>query len=158
MYCRGCGDQIPVDSIFCPGCGRKLVNDFTSEPVVVRQGDGQDDANSTELTEDVPPGILRRQGRSPEKNSRNKAPQSESFKSRYRNVASNVMNSKDKISKRFSEWSLDRLLFNIAMVLLVIGFFLGLGQVPVATDWLLTALTLVVAAIYFKNGHPPDSR
>lgn len=25
VYCRHCGDQIPVDSIFCPSCGQNLL-------------------------------------------------------------------------------------------------------------------------------------
>lgn len=128
MFCRRCGADIPVDSVFCPSCGTNLI-----------------------LNEPEPSEILADDEPSPSRSreARLRAPWMARVGNGYQSTRSGVM----RIGQAWSRSLKPRL--GIAKILAlagflfgVVGFLVGLLGRTRGLDWLLFGLILILAAIY----------
>lgn len=137
MYCRHCGDQIPVDSMFCPSCGKNLLPD---DPAPQAQAS---------------PSAATSSPRTP-------APWMTWWQSvpwrRYRNVLSGVIQL--NASRLRAAWTLSQILFVASAAFSIVGFVLSMFQVVQGLAWLLFGLVLGLSALYTKgpphHGNPPS--
>ncbi len=138
VYCRHCGDQIPVDSVFCPSCGKNLLPD---EPSL----DGE---SLLSEVADPTPEVTRR-----------KTPRLPTIPwQRYQNAIRGVMHfDAPRISTM--PWSVSRILFVFSGAFAVVGFILSLIGLTQGIAWLLFGLVLSLGAFYTKEppsrGTPP---
>ncbi len=131
MYCRRCGAEIPVDSVFCPSCGTNLI--------VGRQSDSGDRPE----VEKKP----RRKG----------IKMSATLKMRYQMATRSVTNIGQRVWGRLRLFAPQQVLVGMGFLFGVVGFFWGLLGHQRALDWLLFGLMLVLGGIYFKPSVPPDN-
>lgn len=133
MFCRGCGEKIPVDSIFCPSCGKHLVPDMNAYP--------QQETDSSVLTAANPKIPLSKRVR-------------DSASPRYQQAQEHVINTSRKALSRIRRFQLDQLLYGTGTLFSVVGFILGVSHHGTATTWLIFGLILIISALYHR-GTPP---
>lgn len=141
MYCRSCGENIPVDSIFCPSCGKNLMEVSSPTTVIPPASSAgpvapQEDVDDTER---APLSRLRRMRRNTaipvEEESQNSADEEEEPRTPW--VAPAWL----------QQLTLSRVLWAMGLLFAIVGFVVGLlGHLDMSLAWLLLGLVLIVAA------------
>ena len=130
MFCRRCGAEIPVDSVYCPSCGSKLVPNRT-----LVEEDSLTFPQST------------RQG----------VPVGQRIRERYQTGIQDVTKLKVYIQQLLKPVLAQHIFVGMGCLFGVVGFLWGLLGHQRALDWLLFGLLLVLVGIYFKPPMPPES-
>ena len=138
VYCRHCGDQIPVDSVFCPSCGKNLLPEDPNPDMMA----------PVESAEPETP-VTRRDWL---RGVRNIPWQ------RYRMAASGVIHLNNIRQVRVT-WTVSQVLFTASAAFSVVGFVLSLAGRQQGLSWILFGLVLGLGALYTKDpptrGTPP---
>ncbi|NMP22972.1 zinc-ribbon domain-containing protein [Sulfobacillus harzensis] len=138
MFCRSCGENIPVDSVFCPNCGKNLLE------VAERRVPPEAETETDPILEEEEPTIFRfRRRRTHE------APIDEPDE-----TPADLSADDDEAPQRSFDWhqfsarvSLTRLFWVVGLIFSAVGFVVGLaGNIRSALAWILFGLVLVVAA------------
>ncbi len=132
MFCRRCGADIPVDSVFCPSCGTNLIlNDAEPSEVGAR--------------DQAPPS--RNRGRS-------KGAFTAAMQRGYQTGVAGVTRMGQVWSRPLQQrLGLNRVLATGGFLFGLIGFIVGLVGGTRGLDWLLFGLILILAAIYVSLSH-----
>ncbi len=138
VYCRHCGDQIPVDSIFCPSCGQNLLPEPSNSRPEPALGDT-----------------------SPPK-SRKGADWMTKMKAlagqRYLGIKSNVIRL-GQIRHHALGWTVSQVLFVGSAAFSLVGFVWNLFGHRSGLSWIGFGIVLGLGALYTKeppnNGTPP---
>lgn len=135
MFCRTCGEQIPIDSVYCPSCGKNLIEIAIPAP--------ERDEETAPATPSEPP-------------------QKETLGGLRTSLAE--ARRKARIAARGSSrvtfsWTSTltwhRIFFGMGLAFSIVGFVLGTVGRQQAIDWLLFGLILVGSAFYTRPiGHP----
>jgi uncharacterized membrane protein YvbJ len=138
VYCRHCGDQIPVDSVFCPSCGKNLLPD---EPSMEGESSLAQTAENSSSTH------------------RHRTPKFPVIPwQRYRNAVRGVIHLGARKKVRIP-WTVSQILFASSGAFAVVGFFLSLFGLSQGLAWILFGLVLGLGAFYTKGpptrGTPP---
>ncbi|MCL5972775.1 MAG: zinc ribbon domain-containing protein [Firmicutes bacterium] len=131
MFCRRCGAEIPVDSVYCPSCGSKLV------------------ASRSSVEEDVI---------TPPQPAREAVPMGGRLRQRYQTGIQGVTQVKVYVQQQFKHVAAQHILVGMGCLFGVVGFLWGLLGHQRALDWLLFGLLLVLVGIYFKPPLPPENK
>lgn len=134
MFCRGCGEEIPVDSLFCSHCGKKLVADRPALGISPEPAASQADTYGPPRSERI-----RQWARS------------------YRNRIADVMPTGDTWRSMASRLTVSNVFFGMGILFATVGFVLGLVGNATSLGWLLYGIALVLGSIYTRGGKPPKS-
>lgn len=127
MFCRRCGADIPVDSVFCPSCGTNLI---------LNEAEPADGVANEEIfpsrSQERPQGIWL-----------------DAIRRGYQSGVSGVT----RIGRSWSSIRRPRVRINRVLAIAgflfgLIGFIVGLVGHARGLDWLLFGLILILAAIY----------
>jgi hypothetical protein len=124
MFCRSCGENIPVDSVFCPNCGKNLLDIAAPMP--------------QSAIEPEPTGMFRRRVRvlDPEEE-----PEEDELDDDGPRRARSINLS------LFERLGIQRLFWIMGLAFAVVGFVIGLaGRNQTAIIWILFGIALIVAA------------
>ena len=127
MFCRRCGAEIPVDSVYCPSCGSKLV------------------PNRSFVEEDT---------LTPPQPARAAIPIGGRLRQRYQTSIQGVTNLRVNVQQQLKHVAAQHILVGMGGLFGVVGFLWGLLGHQRALDWLLFSLLLVLIGIYFKSPLP----
>lgn len=137
MFCRGCGENIPVDSVFCPNCGKNLLEV------------NRDILPGPEPTPVVPPSSPRRRFHIV------RAPSGGAWQ-RYRQISATLTHEGPGrfmlVIRRVSGVPADRILFGAGLVFAAIGFLVGASGLN-GLNWLGLGAVLELAALYLVFSH-----
>ncbi len=137
MFCRRCGADIPVDSVFCPSCGTNLI---------------LNEAEPSEVVSDDETVLSRSQGRS-------RRAWLDAMRRGYQAGISGVTRIGQVWSgPRKRQIGLNRVLAIGGVVFGLIGFMVGLMGHTRGLDWLLFGLILILAAIYVSISPVPTDK
>lgn len=142
MFCRSCGENIPIDSVFCPNCGKNLLE------VTERQIPEPEPEPVTETEEeDRPPFRFRR---------RRPAPDEEvdpAEDADLQEVLPSQRAPRD-YAALLARLSLKRVLWAMGLVFSAVGFIVGLaGHLDPALAWIFFGLVLVIAGPHAPEGN-----
>lgn len=137
MFCRRCGADIPVDSVFCPSCGTNLI---LNEP------------EPSERVADEEP--------SPSRSREVRAPWTARMKTGYQSAWSGVIQLGQAWSRPLRpRVGMAKILAVAGFLFGVVGFLVGLTGRTRGLDWLLFGLILILGAIYVTlTQAPPDKK
>ena len=143
VYCRHCGDQIPVDSVFCPSCGHNLLLDTASAnpspegAAVVQPAREQSPRGRTNWTEKLNLSGIRR----------------------YIGSIFGIIRF-EWLKRRTSRWSVSQVLMGASFAFSLVGFLWSLLGHHDGFSWIGFAIVLGLGAIYTKGStnrtDPPD--
>lgn len=139
MFCRRCGAEIPVDSVFCPSCGTNLILN-EPEPADFRTDDETSPSRSREA--------------------RPRATWMARAANRYQSAGSGVMRTGQTWMRSLRpRIGMTKILAAAGVLFGVVGFLVGLFGHTRGLDWLLFGLILILAAIYVALTHvAPDKK
>ncbi len=135
MFCRNCGEDIPIDSVFCPHCGKNLLEIESPPPGRSRARPGWWAAVRHRLA-------LNHRSFSPD------AERPSAGNPRWSSIVS--------VMKRLT---LFRVLWCMGLVFAAAGFLIAVsGAAAIGLDWLVFGLVLVVAAPYAPGPVEPNQQ
>ncbi len=135
MFCRSCGENIPVDSVFCPNCGKNLLE--VSERQVPMA-----EPEVAPIAIDEEPRRFRRRRPTPTEVGADDGGEDEPFI----DADSEGREPRD-YSQLWARLSLKRLLWIMGLAFAAVGFIVGLvGDIRPALAWILFGLVLTVSA------------
>lgn len=123
MFCRSCGENIPVDSVFCPHCGKNLLE--------------------IKVTEDV----FREPATFFGKSRRQRRPLSEDWAPEDAEEPEEALGRPSFDWGRLERIGLTRVFWVMGLVFAAVGFIVGVaGDAAQALVWILFGLALLIAA------------
>lgn len=148
MFCRSCGENIPIDSVFCPNCGKNLleVGARAAEPEFAPSAwpdaDAEADVDPPDEADEEP--VLRRRFRIRSIGEESEDdPRSET---RLNLVA-------------WERLGLIRVLLGMGLVFAAVGFVIGLVSSPArAITWILFGVALILAAPHVSRPQVDEAR
>ena len=140
MFCRSCGENIPVDSVFCPNCGKNLLE-------VGSRAAGTDSSEWESGQDDKIPSRRSRRGHIiDEFDSQDDAPEPEP-------------RMRVPIHVNWAMWErlgLMRVLWSMGLAFSAVGFIVGVAGNPArALTWILFGFALIVAAPHASGTAAP---
>lgn len=170
MFCRGCGESIPVDSVFCPSCGKNLLNvqspDTNTRPSVTPSRDKR--RFHIRETGHNPLRLLQHNTISPGADAtpaRSQGPRAVSQRlsgtnhELWRRARESIMRSpidwKIKGEVDWKSWRIDRILFYGGIAFGVVGFVTGVTNLN-GIPWLGFGIVLVLSALYWQRSQAPE--
>ncbi len=142
VYCRHCGDQIPVDSVFCPSCGQSLLLDTSSADPVLEE------AAAIHSTAPKSPG---------KKNWIERV--KTSAVRRYLRSTLSVIRF-DGVKRQTARWSISQVLLGGSFAFSLVGFLWSLFGHQNGVSWIGFGIVLGLGAVYTKeppnHGDPPE--
>ncbi len=135
MFCRSCGENIPVDSVFCPNCGKNLleIGAPSERPVV------ESLFQETKTEPDRDPPLLRRRRSAPlpQEVDDPEEPLEEEWELETRHWDLSF----------FAGVGIPRVLWVMGCLFSVVGFVIGLaGREETAIIWILFGIALIAAS------------
>ncbi len=132
MFCRSCGENIPVDSVFCPNCGKNLLE-------IAHSGPPEPEPPAAEEPAAEPRRFRFRAERTEAPDVPEEPEEPEEPPRRALRIS--------PIRFPSQGLSLSRLFWGMGLLFAVVGFIAGIaGDVHASTAWILFGLVLVVAA------------
>lgn len=135
MFCRSCGENIPVDSVFCPNCGKNLLE------VSERQVPVAEPEVAPIAIDEEPRRFRRRRPTPSEVEAEDEGPDEP-----FIDDEPDEREPRD-YSQLWARLSLKRLLWIMGLAFSAVGFIVGLvGDIRPALAWILFGLVLTVSA------------
>lgn len=135
MFCRSCGENIPIDSVFCPNCGKNLL-EVSERQVPEAEPEAAPKATDEEQRR------FRRRRLAPSK----MGPVDEGGDEPFIDDEPPTREPRD-YSQLWARLSLKRLLWIMGLAFSAVGFIVGLvGDIRPALSWILFGLVLTVAS------------
>ena len=139
MFCRSCGENIPVDSVFCPNCGKNLLE---VESKIARPAAREEEPEPEQR-------LFRRRRRGMTEAA---VPTDDE----YEEEGSMPVSSGTYVSV-LERLGLQRLFWAMGLMFAVVGFIVGMsGSTRTAIVWILFGLVLLIAAPHAPETRRPD--
>ncbi len=121
MFCRSCGEKIPVDSVFCPNCGKNLLELTATSTTPINSGSLSHDRDDPPLREESDEARVHAKGSFHQRLPRPRLP--------------------------FAGHQLEKLLWAVGLLFSAVGFIIGVADsAQNGIVWMLFGLSLVIAA------------